>query len=177
VNDAAVSTITPDAMKTFLDGPFAALFEGANWQDWSNASSQNIQSRISVREKVEASANANDQAIQKTAMAYSMIFDLGLDRLGEKTRDALVSKAVATFSEATTGVTTMQSKLGAVQEKVEEADERMSLQKDIFDEKIIHLEAVDPAEAKIRVDRLMTQIQTSYSLTAQLKAMSLINYL
>jgi flagellin-like hook-associated protein FlgL len=71
----------------------------------------------------------------------------------------------------------MQSKLGAVQEKVEEADERMSLQKDIFDAKIIHLEAVDPAEAKVRVDRLMTQIQTSYSLTAQLKSMSLINYL
>ncbi|MBD2745527.1 hypothetical protein IC232_02355 [Microvirga sp. BT688] len=177
VNDAAMSTITPDAMKAFLDGPFATLFEGSNWQDWSNASSQNIQSRISATEKVEASTNANGQGIQKMAMAYSMIFELGLDRLGEKTRDALVNTAISTFSEATTGVTTMQSKLGAVQEKVEEADERMSLQKDIFDAKIIHLEAVDPAEAKIRVDRLMTQIQTSYSLTAQLKAMSLINYL
>jgi flagellin-like hook-associated protein FlgL len=177
VNDAAVSTITPDAMKAFLDGPYAALFEGDNWKDWSNASSQNIQSRISTKEKVEASANANDPGIQKMAMAYTMIFDLGLDRLGERTREALVNKAIATFSEATTGVTTMQSKLGAVQEKVEEADERMSLQKDIFDAKIIHLEAVDPAEAKVRVDRLMTQIQTSYSLTAQLKSMSLINYL
>ena len=177
VNDAAVSTITSDDMKTFLDGPFTALFEGANWQDWSNASSQNIQSRISTTEKVEASTNANGQGIQKMAMAYTMIFDLGLDRLGEGTREALVNKAVATFSEAINGVTIMQSKLGAVQEKVEEADERMSLQKDILDEKIIHLEAVDPAEAKIRVDRLMTQIQTSYSLTAQLRTMSLINYL
>ncbi len=177
IDDAAVSTIAPDDMKAFLDGPYAALFEGANWQDWSNASGQNIQSRISVTEKVEASTNANHPGIQKMAMAYSMIFDLGFDRLGEKTREALVTKAIATFSEATTGVTTMQSKLGAVQEKVEEADERMSLQKDILDEKIIHLEAVDPAEAKIRVDRLMTQIQTSYSLTAQLRTMTLINYL
>jgi flagellin-like hook-associated protein FlgL len=177
IDDAAVPTIAPDDMKSFLDGPFTALFEGDNWQDWSNASSQNIQSRISATEKVEASTNANGQGIQKMAMAYTMIFDLGLDRLGEKTREALVNKAIATFSEATTGVTTMQAKLGAVQEKVEEADERMSLQKDIFDAKIIHLEAVDPAEAKIRVDRLMTQIQTSYSLTAQLRTMSLINYL
>ena len=61
VNDAAVSTITPGDMKAFLDGPFAALFEGTNWQDWSNASSQNIQSKISATEKVEASANANDR--------------------------------------------------------------------------------------------------------------------
>jgi flagellin-like hook-associated protein FlgL len=177
VSDAAVSTITPDAMRAFLNGSFAALFEGTNWQDWSNASSQNIQSRISATEKVEASTNANGQGIQKMAMAYTMISELGLDRLGETTREALVNKAIATFSEATTGVTTMQSKLGAVQEKVEEADERMSLQKDILDAKVIHLEAVDPAEAKIRVDRLMTQIQTSYSLTAQLRTMSLINYL
>lgn len=177
VNDAAVSTITPGDMKAFLDGPFSALFEGANWQDWSNASSQNIQSKISATEKVEASTNANDRGIQKMAMAYTMISELGLDRLGEGTREALVNKAIATFSEATTGVTIMQSKLGAVHEKVEEADERMSLQKDILDAKIIHLEAVDPAEAKIRVDRLMTQIQTSYSLTAQLRTMSLINYL
>ncbi|WP_201859715.1 flagellin [Microvirga soli] len=177
VNDAAVSTITPGDMKAFLDGPFAALFEGTNWQDWSNASGQNIQSKISATEKVEASTNANDRGIQKMAMAYTMISELGLDRLGESTREALVNKAIATFSEATTGVTIMQSKLGAVQEKVEEADERMSLQKDILDAKIIHLEAVDPAEAKIRVDRLMTQIQTSYSLTAQLRTMSLINYL
>ena len=174
---AAVSAITPDAMKSFLDGPFAALFEGKNWKDWSNASSQNIQSKISATEKVEASTNANGQGIQKMAMAYTMISELGLDRLGQTTREALVNKAIATFSEATTGVTAMQSKLGAVQEKVEEADERMSLQKDILDAKIIHLEAVDPAEAKIRVDRLMTQIQTSYSLTAQLRTMSLINYL
>jgi flagellin-like hook-associated protein FlgL len=177
VSDAAVSTITPDAMRAFLNGSFAALFEGKNWQDWSNASSQNIQSRISATEKVEASTNANGQGIQKMAMAYTMISELGLDRLGEATREALVNKAIETFSEATTGVTTMQSKLGAVQEKVEEADERMSLQKDILDAKVIHLEAVDPAEAKIRVDRLMTQIQTSYSLTAQLRTMSLINYL
>ncbi|MBJ6123915.1 flagellin [Microvirga splendida] len=177
VNDAAVSTIAPDDMKAFLDGAFAALFEGADWQDWSNASSQNIQSRISVREKVESSINANESGIQKMAMAYTMIFELGLDRLGEKTRETLVHKAIETFSAATTGVTAMQSKLGAVQEKVEEADERMSLQKDILDAKVIHLEAVDPAEAKVRVDRLMTQIQTSYSLTAQLRTMSLINYL
>jgi flagellar hook-associated protein 3 FlgL len=53
----------------------------------------------------------------------------------------------------------------------------MSLQKDILDEKITHLEAVDPAEAKIRIDQLSTQLQTSYSLTAQLKNLSLINFI
>jgi flagellar hook-associated protein 3 FlgL len=174
---AAVSTITPAQMEAFLDGPFADLFKGANWQNWSNASSENIQSRISPQEKLEASANANDEAIQKLAMAYTMVFDLGLRGLSDETRGVLVNKAIETFSTAVTGLTGMQSKLGTVQEKIEQAGERMSLQKDILDEKITHLEAVDPAEAKIRIDQLTTQLQTSYSLTAQLKNLSLTNFI
>jgi flagellar hook-associated protein 3 FlgL len=174
---AAVSTITPAQMEAFLDGPFADLFKGTNWQNWSNASSENIQSRISPQEKLETSANANDEAIQKLAMAYTMVFDLGLSGLNDETREVLINKSIKTFSAAITGLTGMQSKLGTVQEKIEQAGERMSLQKDILDEKITHLEAVDPAEAKIRIDQLMTQIQTSYSLTAQLKSLSLINFI
>ncbi|WP_246776844.1 flagellar hook-associated family protein [Microvirga sp. VF16] len=174
---AAVSTITPAQMEAFLDGPFADLFKGANWQNWSNASSENIQSRISPQERLETSVNANDEAIQKLSMAYTMIFDLGLGGLNDETKEVLINKAIETFSGATTGVTGMQAKLGTVQEKIEQAGERMSLQKDIFDEKIMHLEAVDPAEAKIRIDQLSTQLQTSYSLTAQLKNLSLINFI
>jgi flagellin-like hook-associated protein FlgL len=176
-DSASVSSITPGQMKALLDGPFSDLFKGPNWQDWSNASSQNIQSRISTREKVEASANANDEAVQKLAMAYTMIFDLGIDKLSDESKEVLVNKAVETFSASVTGMTGMQARIGTAQEKVEQANERMSLQKDILDEKVTHLEAVDPAEAKIRIDQLMTQIQTSYSLTAQLKSLSLINFI
>jgi flagellar hook-associated protein 3 FlgL len=176
--DAAdVSTITPDQMKEFLDGPFADLFQGANWQNWSNASSDNIQSRISPQERIEASANANDEAIQRLSMAYTMVFDLGLSGLSDETREVLINRAIETFSAALSGLTGMQAKLGTVQEKVEQANERMSLQKDILDEQVAQLEAVDPAEAKVRIDQLMTQIQMSYSLTAQLKSLSLINYI
>jgi flagellar hook-associated protein 3 FlgL len=176
-NAAGVSAITPLQMEKFLDDSFANLFKGGGWEQWSNASSENIQSRISPQEKLEASANANDEAIQKLTMAYTMIFDLGLSNLNDQTREVLVNRAIETFSAAITGLTGMQAKLGTVQEKIEQAGERMSLQKDILDEKITHLEAVDPAEAKIRIDQLSTQLQTSYSLTAQLKNLSLINFI
>jgi flagellar hook-associated protein 3 FlgL len=176
-NAADVSTITPLQMEKFLDDSFANLFKEGSWEKWSKASSENIKSRISPQEKFEASANANDEAIQKLTMAYTMVFDLGLSNLNDETRGVLVNKAIETFSSAITGLTGVQAKLGTVQEKVEQAGERMSLQKDILDEKITHLEAVDPAEAKIRIDQLSTQLQTSYSLTAQLKNLSLINFI
>jgi len=176
-NAAAVSAITPAEMEAFLDGAFSNLFQGANWTNWSDASSQNIQSQISTKEKVETSVNANEGAFRKLAMAYTMTFDLGLENLNEQTREVLVNRIVDTLSEAVTDITAVQSRLGVVQEKTEQAIERMSLQKTILDEKITNLEAVDTAEAKIRVDQLMTQIQTSYSLTAQLKNLSLVKFI
>jgi flagellar hook-associated protein 3 FlgL len=172
-----VSTISATDMETFLNGTFADLFKGTNWQNWSNASDDNIQSRISPQEKVESSANANDEAIQNLAMAYTMIIDLGIERLSDETKEVVVNRAIEVLSAAVTGLTGMEAKLGTVQERVEQANERMSLQRDILDEKVTQLEAVDPAEAKIRVDQLMTQIQTSYSLTAQLKSLNLINFI
>lgn len=176
-DDPAVPTITPTQMKDFLEGPFADLFKGANWQNWSTASDQNIQSLISPTEKVETSANANDAAIQQLAKAYTMMFDLGISGLRDDTREVLISKVLESVSAAVAGLNSVESEIGIVQEKIEKANDRMGLQKTIFDEKIGQLEAVDPAEAKIRVDQLTTQIQTSYSLTAQLRQLSLINYL
>jgi len=176
-DDALVSGITADDMEDFLDGAFKDLFEGPDWGALSNASDQNIQSLISPLEKVETSANANALPMRQIAMAYTMIFDLGIESLSPATRNVVINKAIGVLSTAISGVIGVQADIGTAQAKTERANERMDLQKSIFEERIGQLEAVDPAEAKVRVDQLMTQIQTSYSLTAQLKQLSLINYL
>jgi flagellar hook-associated protein 3 FlgL len=74
-------------------------------------------------------------------------------------------------------VVQVQASLGTAEKSITEANARMGLQKKIMDEGIGKLEGVDPAEAKTRVDALTTQIQMSYSLTSQLRQLSLINYL
>lgn len=176
-DDPLVSGITAGDMEAFLDGPFKQLFEGPDWNALSNASDQNIQSLISPLEKVETSTNANTLPMRQIMMAYAMIFDLGIESLSPDARNVVINKAIGVLSTAISGVIGVQADIGTAQAKTERANERMDLQKSIFEERIGQLEAVDPAEAKVRVDQLMTQIQTSYSLTAQLKQLSLINYL
>ena len=51
------------------------------------------------------------------------------------------------------------------------------MQIDIIATHIGALEAVDPYEASTRVSTLMTQIETSYALTARIQRLSLLNYL
>ncbi|EIM24913.1 flagellar hook-associated family protein [Microvirga lotononidis] len=176
-NDPLVSGISPADMEAFLDGPFKQIFEGPDWTAFSNASDQNIQSLISPTEKVETSTNANTAPLRQIAMAYTMIYDLGIESLSPATRNVVIAKATQILSTAVSGIIDVQASVGTAHAKAESANERMELQKSIFEERIGKLEAVDPAEAKVRVDQLMTQIQTSYSLTAQLKQLSLINYL
>jgi flagellar hook-associated protein 3 FlgL len=177
-SDAAqVANITPAQMQAFIEGPLSTLFD-TQWKGpWSNASDQNIQSLISPSERVETSANVNDAAFRTLAMGYVMTFDLGLESLNGGTREYLLNKVIGTFGDGIAEVTQVQADLGTVQKKIEDANERMSLQKTFFEERVTDYEAIDPAEAKVRVDQLSTQIQTSYSLTAQLNQLSLIKFI
>jgi flagellar hook-associated protein 3 FlgL len=165
-------------MDTFLNGAFATLFDETNWQlNWSDASSQNIESRISTTEKVETSTSANEAAMRKLAMAYTMASDLGIAEMSKATQQVVIGRLVEIMGSATADVIQIQANLGVAEKKITEANERMSLQKIFFEEGVGKLEDVDPAEAKTRVDALTTQIQMSYSLTSQLRQLSLLNYL
>lgn len=177
-DDPAAFAITSAQMDTFLNGAFATLFDDTNWSaNWSAASSQNIESKISLTEKVETSTNANETAMRQLAMAYTMLSDLGIVGLRTETQQVIVDKAMQIIGSATYGITKIQADLGIVEKQLTEANARMGVQKNVFDLGIAELEEVDPAEAKSRVDAYMTQIQMSYSLTSQLRQMNLLNYL
>ncbi len=75
------------------------------------------------------------------------------------------------------GVTNVQARLGVAQNRVSDASERMSIQRDILTRQVTGLENVDPYEAATRVNALMSQVEVSYSLTARIRQMSLLRYL
>src|SRR6185503_17710087 len=105
-SDPAVATITAAQMSTFIDTQFAALFADPAWgTDWSTAANQNLTQRISPSEKVQTSVNANDTAMRKLAMAYTMVADLGTTGLNADARNVLVAKATAIIGSAGSDLT------------------------------------------------------------------------
>lgn len=176
--DAQAVDISADDMTAFLEGPFADLFDEPAWSaNWSSASDQNIRSRISTTELVETSANANDPGIRKMASAFTMIADLGVEALNEGAFQAIVDRAIAVVGQSTLGLANTQAALGNSQERVAGANNRMQIQMNIMTAGITQLEAVDPYEASTRVSTLLTQIETSYALTARIQQLSILNYL
>ncbi|WP_072370937.1 flagellar hook-associated family protein [Hyphomicrobium sp. NDB2Meth4] len=177
-SDPAVSTISAADMENFLNTTFADVFEDPSWSaNWSSASSDNMRSRISSSELIETSTNANESAFRKLAMAYTMVADLGTSSLGQPAYEALIDKAITVVNEAVQQIGDQQSKLGVAEQRVTDASDRMSLQIDILTTQITSLEGVDSNEAATRVNQLLTQIETSYALTARIMGLSILNYL
>lgn len=174
----AVGTISGTAMQSFLSGPFAAMFADPQWSaNWSGASSQVMESRISATRVENTSVSANEPGFRKLAMGYTMIADLGAEGLGAAAFDTVKDNAIRLISEGINEITAVQGRVGGVQARVTQANDRMSLQIDIFSREITSLESVDPFEAATRVTDLLTRLEAGYALTARLQRLSLLNYL
>lgn len=174
----SVSSITPAQMQTFLNTTFDAEFASPAWNtNWSSATDQVMQSRISTTEIADTSVSANQIGFRKLAEAYTMMADLGNANLNQSTFQVVVDKAIGLVGSAITDLAALGGSVGTVQQRLTTATDKLKTQKDILNNQIVGMEKVDPTEASVRVNALQTQIQTALALTSRLQKISLINYL
>ncbi len=175
---AAASGISASAMSSFLDTQFSALFDQTHFAGtWSAASDTVRISEISAGQHVDSSVSANDPAMRKLAMAYTMLSDLGVDKLNADAFQTVMDKATQVLGSAKKGMIDIQTQLGITQSLVEKTNTRLGLQKSMLTTAIGNLQDVDPYEATTRVNNLTTQIETTYSMTSRLSQLSLLKYL
>ncbi|MBA1140866.1 flagellar hook-associated family protein [Mesorhizobium neociceri] len=176
--DPLAANITAAQMDGFITSNVVPQFMGAGWQaNWSNATDQQIVSRISLGETTQTSASANDDSIRKLAMASALVTGLLSSNISQAAKTAIVGRAQAMVGEALGGLGQLQAETGLAEKRVSDASDRMKTQVDLFERHILDLEGVDPAEAATRVADLTQHIETSFALTARLQQMSLLNYL
>lgn len=177
-DDPAVSSIGASALEGFLDGSFADGFGASGWAaNWSTASDQPIKSTIATGQTADTSVTANEPALRKLAMAYTMVANLGGSGMADGARQALVTKAVATIADGLKGLTALQARVGTMQTRVSDASDALGAQQTVLTQVAGSLTDVDPYETASRVSELKTQLETAYSLTATLQNLSLVKYL
>ncbi|TPJ17519.1 flagellar hook-associated family protein [Mesorhizobium sp. B2-7-3] len=177
-SDPAAANITAAQMDDFITNDVTPQFLGAGWQtNMSNATDQQIVSRIALNETTETSTGANSDGIRKLAMAAALVSSLMSTNISQAAKDTIIDHSQKLVGEALSGIAQVQSQTGIVQKRVSDASDRMKTQIDLFERHILDLEAVDPAEAATRVANLTQHIETSFALTARLQQLSLLNYL
>lgn len=174
---SSVSDISATDMQSFLNTQFATLFQGPSWSNWSSATNQTLSSQISEGQTVATSVSANNTAFQQLAQAYTMIADLGTQNLNASAYAAITSTAQGLLNSAISNLTDIQASVGVTQSTISSATNQISLEMNILSSQVDNLQSVNPYEVSVRVTNLQTQIETSYSLTAQLQHLSLVTYL
>ncbi|PDT18369.1 flagellar biosynthesis protein FlgL [Rhizobium sp. J15] len=176
-----VNQLTGAEMETFITGTVEPMFSEANWTDpttgWSQASSQNMTSRISNSEVIESSTNANSEGMRYFALASVTASALLSQNLSTDAMSTVSKKAISYTTKATTGLVTQASQLGLSQERVKKSNDALDAQSNIIKNKLVDLQGVDPYEASTLVKTLETQLETAYTIVSKIQQLSLVNYL
>ena len=173
-----VATISSQQIDDFIDGALTNIFSDTEWgAKWSNASSQSVKNRIAPGNTIEASTTANDPALRKIAMAYVMMTDLGNERLSSEAFKTLSSRAAEILTAGITELNSTRARVGVMQQNIRMANESMQVQSNVLEMQIGRMEGVDQTEVAAKISALMTQIETSYALTAKISQLSLVKYL
>ncbi len=176
--DPSIADVTADQMQSFLSGDFQQLFQSASWKaDWSHATDAALRSRISVSSTIDTSITANEPAFQQLAKAYTMVGDLGAENMSKPAYHAVLATALQTIDASIDALTRTQARAGVMQSSITTASDAMSVQSDTLTQQLNNLEGVDTTEAATRVNSLMTQIETAYTLTSRISQLTLTKYL
>ena len=125
-------------MQTFLNTTFDAEFASPAWNtNWSSATDQVMQSRISTTEIVDTSVSANQTGFRKLAEAYTMMADLGNANLSQSTFQVVVDKAIGLVGSAITDLAALGGSVGTVQQRITTATDKLKIQKDILNNQIV----------------------------------------
>ncbi|QRI63692.1 flagellar hook-associated family protein [Shinella sp. PSBB067] len=175
--DPAVSSITPDEMQDFI-ASLETSFMGPDWQtDWSNASDENMQSRVSAAETVQSSTNTNADGMRYMALGLVLGQELLALGLSERTRKTVSDSAIDYMGKAVSGIDGERSKLGISEARVTQANVSLNAQITILGTSVKDMEGIDTYEAATRITTLESQLSLAYTLTSRIQKLSLLNYL
>lgn len=177
-DDPQSQFITPAQMQDFLDTVVEPMYmTGAGWATtWSTASDTPMTSRISRTEVVQSSTSINADGFRQMAFATVIGIELLNLPVGSDTRAIVSNKAIEFIGRAIYSVDSERGQLGLSQNRVAKADEVLKAQIDIIKLNLDGLEGVDVYEASTRITALSNQMEISYSLTARIAGLSLVNY-
>lgn len=177
-DDPLANDITPAEMETFFDGEFMDLFDDANWPTlWSGSSERGMRSKISPLELAENPTTAQATSFRKIAASIIAMkeFSEGTFNLG--TQGMLAERSLETMSAGINGLASEQSKVGTIERRIDEANDRMDYQKIVLNDQVNAFQGIDVYEIANRLNHLSLSLEASYRATGKLQQLSLMNYI
>jgi len=170
---SSASDISSSQMATFLDD-YTSSFD---WSGWTNASDTKMTGRVSTSETVTTSTSLNANGFKNLVLGSLITSQLATAGLSADALNKVNATVTNLAGLSVSGIDAERSSMGLSQERVEKANTAMSAQMDIINTQLTDLVGVDTYDASVRLNTLLTQVETSYTITSKIQGLSLVNYL
>jgi flagellar hook-associated protein 3 FlgL len=156
----------------------STFYSGTPALNASGMPNPRVTAKISDSADLPYGVQANDAAMKSLLKGITMIAAMDPTKITDQDAyRAWMSEAVSSMNEGIAGVTTSLTDMGRQRSFLDDVGESHLSRKDIFNSRILNLEQVDPYEAATRLSALQTQLEATYSTTAKLAKMTILNYL
>lgn len=127
---------------------------------------------------LEYGVQANDPAFTDALQGLSMLVSVDVDSIADQAGyQAYMGEVLTKLSGSVDQIIETQAKLGKQQETLENITIRIEDENDIYNNRVLALESVDPFIAASRLSSLETQLDASYAATARLTKLSFLNFM
>lgn len=172
--DAVFASTSGEAAQSF-EGTF---YRGAPALAKDGAPVPRVTARIGEGQALDYGVQANDQGIRDVIKGLAMLASVDVGAIEDEGAYAIWMGAVsAALSNGVEGMLEISAGIGFNQQVAENAQTRLTDLALVQKTQISDYESVDPYEASTRVKNLEYQLDASYSVTAKLSQLSLLNYL
>ncbi|GAA6209903.1 flagellar hook-associated family protein [Cognatishimia sp. WU-CL00825] len=156
----------------------ATFYNGTPELDGSAQPNNRVVARVSQGQQLDYGVQANDQGIRDLLKGLSMLASVDVNAItDEAAYTAWMTTATDALAAGTQGMLDISSSIGFDQQIVERANDRLSDLSILQRTQIATIEDADPYEAATRVSNMETQLQASYTVSARLSGLSILNYL
>ncbi|MEM8748823.1 MAG: flagellar hook-associated family protein [Pseudomonadota bacterium] len=177
-DDSSALTIDKSQMAGFLDVVLEPALTGAGWTTHVSAASDHpIRARIGLNETRDVSVSANESGAQKMVLAGIISSEFLSGTLGGGAQDAVLEKAIGLVTSSQAEIADLRGDVGLTTNRIQRSNERMVVQNDEMERYAVEMTSVDPFEAATRMNSLLTQIETSYTLTGRIQQLSLMRFI
>jgi flagellar hook-associated protein 3 FlgL len=180
---AVIDSATLSDLLTGPDG-IASIFDNTNSvaahrysTTFYNGNTQSVTAKIDETSLVPGGARADDPGVARILKAAYTLAAIDSSTMPSGQYRELLTACLNDIEQGMAEIQQTQATLGLAQQAIESAQKRHSLMADMATRQINELEQVDPFETAVRLSNMATQIESTFSITARISRLSLINYL
>ncbi len=156
----------------------ATFFNGTPLLDASGQPSKRVTARIGEGQKLTYGVQANDQPFRDTLKGLAMLAVTDVSKFdNEAAYSRWMNEVNSSLSDGVQGALQASSNIGFNQQVVAKTQAQLDDISLVQRTQIANYESVDPYEAASTLSNLETQLQASYSVTARLSQLTLLNFL